>query len=151
MAMIAIGADHAGVRLKAEIAEYLRSRGIAVEDVGTFDETSTDYPDYAEKVGRLVVDGVADRGILICGTGIGVSISANKIAGIRAALCSETFSARMSREHNDANVLCLGARVVGGGVALDIVGSWLEAAFAGGRHQRRVDKIGALERGALAR
>lgn len=149
--MIAIGADHAGVRLKAEIAEYLRSRGIAVEDVGTFDETSTDYPDYAEKVGRLVVDGVADRGILICGTGIGVSISANKIAGIRAALCSETFSARMSREHNDANVLCLGARVVGGGVALDIVGSWLEAAFAGGRHQRRVDKIGALERGALAR
>lgn len=144
--MIAIGADHAGVRLKAEVSEYLRARGIAVEDVGTFDETSTDYPDYAEKVGRLVIGGVADRGILICGTGIGVSISANKIAGIRAALCSDTFSARMSREHNDANVLTMGGRFMDKELGLEILQTWLSTPFAGGRHERRLGKIAQIER-----
>jgi ribose 5-phosphate isomerase B len=149
--MIAIGADHAGVRLKSQIAAFLRERGEVVSDLGTHDETSTDYPDYAEKVGREVAAGRAERGILICGTGIGISISANKIDGIRAALCGDTFSARMSREHNDANILCLGARVLGDGLALDIVATWMDARFAGGRHQRRVDKIAALESAPVAR
>ncbi len=149
--MIAIGADHAGVRLKSQIAAFLRDRGEVVSDLGTHDESSTDYPDYAEKVGREVAAGRAERGILICGTGIGISISANKIDGIRAALCGDTFSARMSREHNDANILCLGARVLGDGLALDIVAMWMDARFAGGRHQRRVDKIAALESAPVAR
>ncbi len=143
--MIALGCDHAGVQLKAQIAEYLASRGLAYRDYGTHDEASCDYPDYAQKVGEAVVRGEAERGILICGTGVGVSISANKIAGVRAALCSDTFTARMSRAHNDANVLCLGARVVGPGLAVDVVAARLDAAFEGGRHQRRVDKIRALE------
>ena len=143
--MIALGSDHAGVQLKSEIGRFLRQRGLEIDDLGTHDESSCDYPDYAEKVGRAVVSGRAERGVLICGTGVGISISANKIPGVRAALCGDTFSARMSREHNDANVLCLGARVVGTGLALDIVATWLDAAFEGGRHQRRVDKIAALE------
>jgi ribose 5-phosphate isomerase B len=138
------------VQLKAAIAEHLRQLGHEVEDLGTHDESSCDYPDYAEKVGRAVTSGRADRGVLICGTGVGISISANKIPGVRAALCGDTFSARMSREHNDANVLCLGARVVGTGLALDIVSTWLGASFEGGRHQRRLDKIQALERAAAA-
>jgi ribose 5-phosphate isomerase B len=144
--MIALGSDHAGVQLKAAIGQFLRERGLEVEDLGTHDESSCDYPDYAEKVGRAVASGRAERGVLICGTGVGISISANKLPGVRAALCGDTFSARMSREHNDANVLCLGARVVGTGLALDIVATWLGAAFEGGRHQRRLDKIAALER-----
>lgn len=144
--MIAIGADHAGVQLKAAIVEYLRGLGQDVEDLGAHDESSVDYPDYADKVGHSVVSGRAERGVLICGTGVGISISANKIPGVRAALCGDTFSARMSREHNDANVLCLGARVIGAGLALDIVSTWLGASFEGGRHQRRIDKIAALER-----
>src|SRR5262249_1990999 len=143
--MIVLGSDHAGVQLKAAIGQLLRERGLEVEDLGAHDETSCDYPDYAEKVGRAVASGRAERGVLICGTGVGISISANKIAGVRAALCGDTFSARMSREHNDANVLCLGARVVGTGLALDIVTTWLGAEFEGGRHQRRIDKIAALE------
>lgn len=148
--MIALGSDHAGVQLKAAIAEHLRQLGHEIEDFGTNDESSCDYPDYAEKVGRAVTGGKAERGVLICGTGVGISISANKIPGVRAALCGDTFSARMSREHNDANVLCLGARVVGTGLALDIVSTWLGASFEGGRHQRRLDKIQALERAAAA-
>ena len=144
--MIALGCDHAGVQLKAQIAEYLASRGVAYKDYGTYDESSCDYPDYAQKVGEAVVGGEAERGILVCGTGVGISIAANKVEGVRAALCSDTFTARMSREHNDANVLCLGARVVGAGLATDVVGAWLDAAFAGGRHQGRVDKISALDR-----
>ncbi|HEY3079092.1 MAG TPA: ribose 5-phosphate isomerase B [Chloroflexota bacterium] len=143
--MIALGSDHAGVQLKAAIGQFLRERGQEVEDLGAYEETSCDYPDYAEKVGRAVTSGRAERGVLICGTGVGVSISANKLQGVRAALCGDTFTARMSREHNDANVLCLGARVVGTGLALDIVSSWLGAEFEGGRHQRRLDKIAALE------
>jgi ribose 5-phosphate isomerase B len=148
--MIALGSDHAGVQLKAAIVDHLRQLGQEVEDLGTHDESPCDYPDYAEKVGRAVTGGRAERGVLICGTGVGISISANKIPGVRAALCGDTFSARMSREHNDANVLCLGARVVGIGLALDIVSTWLGATFEGGRHQRRLDKIRALERGAAA-
>ena len=143
--MIVLGSDHAGVQLKAAIGQFLRERGHEVEDLGTHDESSCDYPDYAEKVGRAVTSGRAERGVLICGTGVGISISANKIPGVRAALCGDTFTARMSREHNDANVLCLGARVVGTGLALDIVATWLGAQFEGGRHQRRLDKIAALE------
>lgn len=146
--MIALGADHAGVKLKASIIEHLESKGLKYHDYGTYDETSTDYPDYAKRVGDAINGGSAERGILICGTGIGISISANKIAGIRAALCADTFSAHLSREHNDANILCLGARVIGVGLALDIVDAWIAASFQGGRHQRRVDKIRALETSA---
>ena len=144
--MIALGCDHAGVQLKGAIAEFLTGRGIEVKDYGTFDEASCDYPDYAQKVGEAVGGGEAECGILVCGTGVGISIAANKVEGVRAALCSDPFTARMSRAHNDANVLCLGARVVGTGLALDVVAAWLEANFEGGRHQRRVDKITALDR-----
>lgn len=148
--MIALGSDHAGVEMKAAVSEFLRERGIDYRDFGTNDTASCDYPDYAEHVGRAIVSGQAERGILVCGTGVGISIAANKIDGIRAALCSDPFTARLSREHNNANVLCLGARVVGTGLALDIVASWLETPFAGGRHQRRIDKIAALEQPAVA-
>jgi ribose 5-phosphate isomerase B len=147
--MIALGCDHAGVQLKAAVAEFLKSRGLEYRDYGTFDEASCDYPDYAQKVGEAVVSGDAERGILICGTGVGISIAANKVEGVRAALCSDTFTARLSREHNDSNVLCMGARVVGAGLALDVVASWLDGKFEGGRHQRRIDKIHALERAAV--
>jgi ribose 5-phosphate isomerase B len=147
--MIALGCDHAGVQLKGSIVEYLTARGLDYRDYGTYDEVSCDYPDYAEQVGRAVAAGEAERGILICGTGVGISIAANKIGGIRAALCTDTFTARVSREHNDANVLCLGARVAGVGLVLDIVSVWLDARFEGGRHQRRLDKIRALEGAAV--
>ena len=147
--MIALGCDHAGVELKGAIAGLLDSRGLEYRDFGTFDTASCDYPDYAEKVGRAVADGQAERGILVCGTGVGISIAANKIEGVRAALCGDTFTAHLCREHNDANVLCLGARVVGVGLALDIVAAWLDARFEGGRHQRRIDKIHALEGAAV--
>lgn len=138
---IAIGADHGGFRLKGKIIEFLRGKNIQFEDFGTFDEESCDYPDIAKKVSSAVVNKKFDKGILICGTGIGISICANKTKGIRAALCSDTFSARMSREHNDSNVLCLGQRVIGEGLALDIVDIWLKSSFEGGRHKIRVDKI----------
>jgi ribose 5-phosphate isomerase B len=143
---IAIGSDHAGFRLKQEIAGDLKGRGLSIDDLGTYDETSVDYPDFARAVAEAVARGEYDRGLLVCGTGIGVSITANKVRGVRAAVCSDTFSARMSREHNDANVLCVGARVVGVGLALDIVKTWLEASFEGGRHQGRVEKIMLVER-----
>lgn len=149
--MIGLGSDHAGVHLKAAVAEYLESHGVEYRDFGTHDETSCDYPDYAESVGRAVVAGEVERGILICGTGVGISIAANKIDGVRAALCGDTFTARLSREHNDSNVLCLGARVLGPGLATDIVAAWLGASFEAGRHQRRLDKITALERQVVAR
>lgn len=138
---IAIGSDHGGFKLKQKVIEFLRGKNIPFKDIGTFDEESCNYPDIAKLVSKEVISGSFDRGILICGTGIGVSITANKIKGIRAALCSETFSARMSREHNDANVLCLGQRVTGEGLALDIVDIWLKAEFEGGRHKIRVEKI----------
>jgi len=144
---IVVGADHGGYRLKEEIARFLAGEGYEVEDVGTFDEESTDYPDYAVQVARAVVEGRADLGILVCGTGIGMSVAANKVKGVRAALATDGYMARMAREHNDANVLCLGGRVLGVGSALEIVRAFLGARFAGGRHARRVGKIEAIERG----
>lgn len=144
--MIAIGSDHAGVALKQEVLALLKEMDLPCEDFGAQGEASVDYPDYARAVAEAVAGGKAALGILICGTGIGMSISANKVPGIRAALCGDVFSAKMSRLHNDANVLVLGARVIGAGLALEIVRAWLSAAFEGGRHQRRVDKMMALEK-----
>ncbi len=137
---IVMGADHAGVGLKDELKAHLVAGGFEVDDLGTHDTASTDYPDYAHRVATAVAGGQG-VGILVCGTGIGMSMAANRHPGIRAALCADTFSARMTRLHNDANVLCLGARVVGGGLAQDIVDAFLGASFEGGRHARRVSKI----------
>lgn len=143
---IAIGCDHGGLHLKQEIKELLSTLGHEVEDFGTHSTESCDYPDIAEPVAHAVVDGAADRGILICGTGIGIGIAANKIAGVRAALCHDTFSAHASREHNNANILTMGERVIGPGLAKDIVTIWLNTEFEGGRHARSVEKISALEK-----
>lgn len=145
MERIAIGADHAGRALKEEILVFLRDAGYSVEDMGTYGDESVDYPDYALKVARAVATGAADLGILICGTGIGMSIAANKVRGVRAAVATDCYMARMAREHNDANILCLGGRVVGAGLALDIVQTFLQSRFAGGRHVRRIGKIRAAE------
>ncbi len=142
---IALGSDHAGLSLKKEILKHLQSKGVEIEDFGTYNEESSDYPDFAEKVSEEVVSKRFDFGILVCGTGIGINIAANKVPGIRAALCSDTFSAHACREHNDANILALGARVVGIGIALDIVDSFLGAEFQGIRHQKRIDKISQIE------
>lgn len=142
---IAVGADHGGYELKNLIVEHLRQSGYAVQDFGTHGPESVDYPDYAYQVARAVAAGEYDLGILICGTGIGMSIAANKIVGVRAAACSDTYSARMSRLHNNANILCLGGRVLGPGLALDIVDVWLSTEFEGGRHARRVEKIRQME------
>jgi len=146
---IAIGSDHGGFRLKEEVKKMLEEQGYDFRDFGTFSEASVDYPDVALEVARAVQAGSFDRGILICGTGIGIGIAANKLAGIRAALCHDTFSARASREHNNANILTMGERVIGPGLAKDIVNVWLETEFAGGRHARRVDKILEIERGYM--
>jgi ribose 5-phosphate isomerase B len=142
---VAIGSDHAGVELKEQLKKLLEKMGIEHVDEGTNTPDSVDYPDFGEKVSMAVASGKVDRGILICGTGIGMSIVANKIKGIRAALCSETFSARMSRLHNDANVLVLGGRVTGMALAEDITRVWLETPFDGGRHAKRLDKICLIE------
>lgn len=138
---IIIGSDHGGFTLKTSIVALVRELGHETIDAGCFSEESVDYPDFAAAVCEQVQKGIADRGILICGTGIGMSMSANRHRGIRAALCHEQFTARMSREHNNANVLCLGARVVGPGLAAEIVSTWIAADFAGGRHQRRIEKF----------
>jgi ribose 5-phosphate isomerase B len=139
---LAIGADHGGLELKQEVVQYLRTlKNIEVSDFGTATKDSVDYPDYGKKVAEAVTNGTADRGILICGTGIGMSIVANRYPKVRAALCHDHFTAQMSREHNDANVLVMGERVIGKGVALEIVKTWLETEFAGGRHQLRLNKI----------
>ena len=140
-----IGSDHGGYRLKEHIKKYLTEKGYEMADVGTGSEDSCDYPDFAQKLCNGITKGTAEKGILICGTGIGISIAANKCAGIRAALCNEVYGAQMSRQHNDANVLCMGARVIGVGTAEMIVDTWLNTDFEGGRHQRRVAKIMALE------
>jgi ribose 5-phosphate isomerase B len=142
---IALGSDHGGVSLKKEIISHLESKNIEVTDFGTHNEASCDYPDYALKVAEEVVAQNFELGILICGTGIGISIAANKVPGIRAALCSDTFSAHATREHNNANILALGARVVGTGLALDIVDAFINAEFQGDRHQKRIDKITEIE------
>lgn len=143
---VALGSDHGGFTLKEEIKKYLEEKGIEYKDFGTYSTDSCDYPDIALPVAKAVQKGEYDRGILICGIGIGIGIAANKVPGIRAALCHDTFSARASREHNNANILTMGERVIGRGLALDIVDVWLNTEFAGGRHQRRVDKIHELER-----
>lgn len=145
--MYAIGSDHGGYALKQEIMKHLSERGIAYRDYGTYSEESCDYPDYGEAVGRAVASGECERGIVVCGTGIGISIAANKVHGVRCALCGDCFSAQMAREHNDANVLAIGARVLGAGLALKIVDTFLDSAFAGGRHERRVAKLMAIEGG----
>ncbi len=142
---IAIGADHAGFRLKEHLARFLENQGHQVEDQGTFSEDSVDYPDFAAAVAGEVIAGRADRGLLVCGTGVGIAIAANKVDGIRAATCNDLFTAGKAREHNDANILSLGARVVGEGLAEDIVQRFMTTDFEAGRHQRRVDQIRALE------
>ncbi|HEY8384851.1 MAG TPA: ribose 5-phosphate isomerase B [Porticoccaceae bacterium] len=143
---IAIGSDHVGFPLKTEIRQYLEQLSIDCVDFGTHSTDRTDYPLYAERVARAVTDGTCDRGILICGTGVGMSIAANKVPGIRAVVCSEPYSAKLSREHNNTNVLCLGARVIGSELAKMVVDAWLNAQYHGGRHQRRLDQIALLER-----
>ena len=143
--MIAIGSDHGGFALKQEIKAHLDKLGLEYKDYGTYNEESCDYPVYGAAVGRAVAGGECDRGILICGTGIGISIAANKIEGVRAANCTDCYMAEMTRRHNDANILALGARVVGSGLALKIVDTFLETAFEGGRHARRVDQLRELD------
>jgi ribose 5-phosphate isomerase B len=147
---VALGADHAGVALKDAIRSLLESRGIEVRDLGTTDQISVDYPDFAASVGRAVATGIADCGILVCGTGLGMAIAANKIDGVRATPVVDLDGARLAREHNDANVLALGARVTTPETALQIVSTFLDTPFAGGRHQRRLEKIAALEDGRRA-
>jgi len=143
--MIAIGSDHGGYALKQEIMKHLDEKGLEYKDYGTYSEESCDYPVYGAAVARAVVGGECDRGIVICGTGIGISIAANKIEGIRAANCTDCYMAEMTRRHNDANILALGARVVGSGLALKIVDTFLETGFEGGRHARRVAMIAELD------
>jgi ribose 5-phosphate isomerase B len=142
---VALGADHAGVPLKDAVRALLELRGIDVQDLGTTGTESVDYPDYAAAVARAIVGRTADLGVLVCGTGIGMAIAANKFAGIRAASVVDLESARLARQHNDANVLALGARVTAPDTALQIVRTFLDTPFAGGRHQRRIEKIASLE------
>jgi ribose 5-phosphate isomerase B len=143
---IVVGSDHAGFCVKERIKKYLEGAGYLVEDVGTHSEESVDYPDYAKAVGMRVASGNDSLGVLVCGTGIGVSIAANKVEGIRAALAHDSLTARRAREHNDANVIALGGRIVGEDEAIAIVQEFLGAQFAGGRHQRRIDKISEMDR-----
>jgi ribose 5-phosphate isomerase B len=143
---ISIGSDHGGFELKAEVIKHLENKGVEVKDFGTLTKESCDYPDIALMVAKEVLNEKCDFGILICGTGIGISIAANKVSGIRAALCSDTFSAHSCREHNDANILALGQRVLGTGLALDIVDTFLSSTFQGDRHINRINKISEIEK-----
>jgi ribose 5-phosphate isomerase B len=143
---IALGSDHGGFGLKQSLIPFLQQRDIEVADAGTNSEDSVDYPDFAERVALLVTQGEADAGILVCGTGIGISIAANKVPGIRAALVTDAFMARMAKEHNNANILVLGGRVLDEQKACDLAGAWLDATFEGGRHQGRLDKITEIEK-----
>ncbi len=143
--LIAIGSDHAGLSLKKEIAAHLEELGYETKDYGTYTADSCDYPVYGEAVGRAVASGQCSLGVLVCGTGIGISMAANKVKGVRAAVCSDTFSAEMTRRHNDANIIAVGARVVGSGLALAIVDAFLGAEFEGGRHARRVALMSDIE------
>ena len=144
--MIALGCDHIGLELKEPIKEYLRSRNIQVRDFGCTTAERTDYPKYARKVAKAVAGGDCEMGILFCGTGVGISIAANKFRGIRAVVCSEPYSAKLSRMHNNTNILCLGSRVVGLELAKMIVDEWLAAQFEGGRHADRIALIEAIEK-----
>ena len=143
---IAMGSDHGGIHLKNQLKAHLEEKGYEIMDCGTYTEDSCDYPDFAEKVCKEVVAGSVEKGILVCGTGIGISMAANKCKGIRAALVADVFSAKMAAEHNNANVICMGERTTGVGLAEMMVDTFLATEFAGGRHQRRVDKIMALEK-----
>lgn len=143
--MLAIGCDHGGFELKNHIIKYLQDKGISVKDFGTYSEDSIDYPDCAKPVCEAIQNGEFDKGILICGTGIGISMAANKFKGIRAALCSDVYSAKMTKMHNNANVICLGGRVTGRELAFMIVDTWLDAEFEGGRHANRIAKIHEIE------
>ncbi len=138
---VVIGSDHGGFEYKEEIKKFLLEKGYKIIDVGTNSKESCDYPVFAKEAVQKIINGEADRGILICGTGIGMSITANKFKGIRAALCGDTFSARATRAHNNSNILCLGERVIGLGLAIDIVNIWLNTEYEGGRHQKRIDMI----------
>lgn len=143
--MIAIASDHGGFQLKQDVMKHLEALGLQYKDFGTYSSESCDYPIYAEKAARAVAAGECEKGIIICGTGIGVSICANKVKGVRAALCGDCYSAEFTRLHNDANVLCMGARVTGSGLALKIVDTFLGTGFEGGRHARRVALIHEIE------
>ena len=140
--MIALGSDHGGYALKQEIIRHIQARGLEYRDYGCYSEASCDYPEFGHAVGHAVADGMADRGIVICGTGIGISLAANKIPGVRAAVCTDCFTAEATRQHNDANILALGGRVVGPGLALKIVDTFLDTPFSNGeRHIRRISQI----------
>jgi len=143
---IAIGSDHAGFALKQHLVSTLRRLGHEIDDFGTHDEEPVDYPPICARVGRAVVQGKASRGVVIGGSGQGEQIAANKVAGVRAALCNDLYTTRMSRQHNDANVLAIGGRIVAPGLADEILALWLETPFEGGRHQRRIDEIAAIEK-----
>ena len=147
MTRVAIGSDHAGYQLKEQLAEHLREAGHEVEDLGTHSEEPVDYPPISADVGRAVAAGRADRGIVLGGSGQGEQIAANKVRGVRAALCNDLFTARVSRSHNDANVLAMGGRIVADGLADEILRLWLGTAFEGGRHERRVKQIAEIEQG----
>ena len=138
---IIIGADHAGYPMKEKVKAFLQDRGITVEDVGTHSDKSVDYTDFGKAVARKVSDGSFQRGVLICGTGLGMSMVANRFPGVRAALANDLFSAIMSRRHNDSNILAMGGRLIGDALALQLVDAWLETPFEGGRHQRRLEKM----------
>ena len=144
--MIALGADHGGYELKCHLLKYLEDKNIEVKDFGCFSEDSVDYPDIAKEVCESINEKECECGILVCGTGIGISIAANKIDGIRAAHCHDVYSAEMTKRHNNSNVLCMGGRVIGRELAFKIIDAWLGAEFEGGRHQTRIDKIHALEK-----
>ncbi|MBI5562341.1 MAG: ribose 5-phosphate isomerase B [Deltaproteobacteria bacterium] len=146
MERLAIASDHAGRELKEDLKAYLKEIGVEAVDMGVDNDASVDYPDYGSPVAERVSKGEVAKGVLICGTGIGMSILANKYRGVRAALVSDVYTARMSREHNDANILVIGGRIVGKGLAREIIKTWLETKFEGGRHQRRLDKITEVER-----
>lgn len=143
--MIAIGCDHAGYEYKMEVIKYLEARGIEYKDCGTYSTSSCDYPIYAFNTAMSVKTGECEKGIVICGTGIGVSIVANKVPGVRCALCSDVFSAKATRMHNDANMLAMGARVIGKGLMFEILGAFLDTEYEGGRHQKRIDMITEIE------
>ena len=143
--MIAIGCDHGAFALKEKLKEHLTARGLEYKDFGTYSTDSCDYPDFGAAAAKAVASGECDRGIVMCTTGIGISIAANKVKGVRCALLSDKMSARLTRQHNDTNMMAIGAAVVGEMLALEIVDTWLDTEFEGGRHQRRVDKIKALE------
>ena len=142
---IILGADHGGYELKNSIAEWLKTQGHEIKDIGTFSPDSVDYPDYAKIVGEEVVKGNFDKGILVCGSGVGIAIAANKVKGVRAVLCHDVVMARLSREHNDTNIITMGGRFIAKDLAYEILNVWLNTGFSGGRHARRIEKISSLE------